>query len=365
MTGHRDGVADPRAATEGRPEQSISSPFFGVTAAGLAIREVVAWSTEAERLGFDLLAFVDSPALWHEMFCQVTLAAAATTRIRLATAVTNIVTRNIGVVAAAAATVDELAPGRFQLGLGVGDSGVLNLGERPASIADLERGVAALRRLTAGRDARHGGVLVRNRWAHRGVPILLAGSGPRMLALAGRVADGVIVGGGFSPVTVADGQRCIDRGQSARESDLSSGGIEVWYQTRYAVADTRDEAIRAVRPVVAAAGHHVFGNNPLAQVPDDLQPAISQFIARYDSAHHGAPGDSPNVVLMDELGLTDHFVDRFAVAGTPDECARRIRDLVAGGVTRFIMATANDVTRNMQRWGAEVMPLLSDLTAMS
>ncbi|GGM24881.1 hypothetical protein GCM10010129_81740 [Streptomyces fumigatiscleroticus] len=78
----------------------------------------------AEELGFDSAWFPDSQLLWRDVFTTLTAAALGTERIGLGTAVTHLVTRHPAVVASAARSVAELAPGRFTLGRGVGDSSV-------------------------------------------------------------------------------------------------------------------------------------------------------------------------------------------------------------------------------------------------
>src|SRR5215469_10468651 len=88
---------------------------------------------EAEMLGFDEVWFPDSQLLWRDVFCVLTAAATATGRIVLGSAVTNIVTRHPTVIASAARTVAELAPGRFKLGLGVGNSSLAPIGLRPST----------------------------------------------------------------------------------------------------------------------------------------------------------------------------------------------------------------------------------------
>jgi hypothetical protein len=83
---------------------------------------VAATAAHAEAAGFDSVWVPDSQLLWRDTFVALAFAAASTTRIALATGVTNLVTRHVTVVASAARTVQELAPGRFTLALGAGRS---------------------------------------------------------------------------------------------------------------------------------------------------------------------------------------------------------------------------------------------------
>ena len=74
-------------------------------------------AARAEELGFDQVWFPDSQLLWRDVFSVLSVTALRTERIGLGTAVTNVATRHPSVVASAARTVAELAPGRFTLGL--------------------------------------------------------------------------------------------------------------------------------------------------------------------------------------------------------------------------------------------------------
>lgn len=330
---------------------------FGVIGGAVTIQEVASFATQAEDLGFALLGVGDSPALWHDTFCLLTLAAAHTTTIRLASTVTNPVTRNLGVLASAAGTVDQLSGGRLTLGIAVGDSGVLNVGERPSSVDDLEDAVLAVRTLLGGSTARHRGRAIGNRWATSAAPIILAAAGPRTLELAGRVADGVIVSTGFVPELMEETERHLARGLAAGTARPDGRAFETWHQYRYVVADDRAHAVREMRTVAAAVGHHALsGDLDAKRVPPHLHAAMRELGARYDPAFHCAPGDSPNAVLIDELGLTDYLIDRFTICGTPDDCIERVLSLNRAGVTKFLMATTVDPVGNMIRWGREVVP---------
>lgn len=102
----------------------------------------------AEELGFDQVRFPDSQLLWRDVFTTLTAAAFATEWIGLGTAVTNLATRHPSVVASAARGVAERAPGRFTLGLGVGNSSVAPVGLRQTGSAEL----SMLRALLDGRE---------------------------------------------------------------------------------------------------------------------------------------------------------------------------------------------------------------------
>src|SRR3712207_3265820 len=86
------------------------------------VPEIAAAVRRAEELGFDEVWLPDSQLLWRDVFPVAAAALERTGRMMVGTAVTNVVTRHPAVVASAARTVAEIAPGRFMLGVGVGNS---------------------------------------------------------------------------------------------------------------------------------------------------------------------------------------------------------------------------------------------------
>ncbi|MEV8544762.1 LLM class flavin-dependent oxidoreductase [Streptomyces sp. NPDC051572] len=112
--------------------------------------------------------------------------------------------RHPSVVASAARSVAELAPGRFTFGLGVGSSSFAPIGLRQTGSAQLCEGLGMLLALLHGRERDfEGKVRSRLRDPHPSVPLHLAASGPRNLCLAGEIADGVILLSGVPPRTLA------------------------------------------------------------------------------------------------------------------------------------------------------------------
>src|SRR3954452_17782461 len=96
-----------------------------------------------DRLGYDGLWLTDSSLHSRNCWSYLTLAARASSRLTLGTAVTHPITRHPAVTAAAAGTIAEISGGRFVLGIGAGDRPLLSLGRRPARLAELEASIAA------------------------------------------------------------------------------------------------------------------------------------------------------------------------------------------------------------------------------
>jgi 5,10-methylenetetrahydromethanopterin reductase len=208
------------------------------------VPEIAALAADAERAGFDEVWFPDSQLLWRDVFAVATAAAAATSRITLGTAVTNVVTRHPAVLASAARTVAEVAPGRFLLGVGVGDSAVGPVGLRASTGAELRERLGTVRDLLAGRSVDFGGATSRLRDPVE-VPIHIAASGPRNLRLAGELADGAILLSGVAPGPLAAATARVQEGAAGR------GSFRMTVSAFCRVTDDVPRAARELKPICA------------------------------------------------------------------------------------------------------------------
>jgi 5,10-methylenetetrahydromethanopterin reductase len=308
---------------------------------------------EAENTGFEWVGVADSQSVFHEMYVALTLAALHTSRVRLGPLVTNPLTRHLVVTASAMASIDELSKGRAVLGIGSGDSAIYTLGAPPATVAGLEDSIETLGRLTSGEAVKREARTWQVHRTSRRVPIYLAAEGPRTLELAGRVADGVIVGLGLTPEVIELSLAAIERG--ARAAGRRLADLDVWWFAKTNVADSRAAAVDPIKMALAASANHAFRFTLEGKgIPPALHEAIQGLQRDYNAHHHEIAG-AGNAVLTDRWGLTEFLVDRFAIAGTPDECIAQIRRAMAAGARQFITTSfVPDPRAFMRRWAGEV-----------
>src|SRR6266542_7171794 len=142
---------------------------------------VIEAARTAERLGFDCFWVTDSHLIGREVLAMLGALAVSTERIALGPGVSHLAGRHPSVIASAMATLDELAPGRIRLGIGVGDSGPLNLGVPRTSVSDLETAIVAIRDLMQGREVAGYERPLKLSFGstERRVPIFVASSGER------------------------------------------------------------------------------------------------------------------------------------------------------------------------------------------
>lgn len=169
-------------------------------------RDLVDYALLAESLGYARVWVYDSPALYEDVWIALGAIAENTDEIGFGPAVIVPSLRHVLVTAAAIATLEAQAPGRLAVAIGTGFTGRRALGQKPLSIAVLERYVRELRGLLAGETVRVDGAKVAllqsdGFGAPRPIrtPILVAANGPKGLAVARDLGDGVMCVGRPQP----------------------------------------------------------------------------------------------------------------------------------------------------------------------
>lgn len=284
---------------------------------------IVEVAREAEALGYSHVWMGDSQAIWREVYVNLGAAAMATQRIVLGTGVTNPVTRHISVTASALATLGELTGGRVALGIGAGDSAVETVGNRPSRLAALETAIRALRQLLAGDEVDLGQGTMRLDWvANQRVPIIIGASGPRLLRLAGKVADGAIILVGTAPEYLQGAFDCIRQGAEAAGRDLEAEGFKTICWTPCSIDADGDAARAHVKSHVARVLKRPL---PFTLSAED-QAVVTKIYEHYEYYQHMVVGADHSDLVPDRL------VPKFAIAGTVSECREQVKQLATSGV---------------------------------
>lgn len=287
------------------------------------LSRMVELAKRAEALGFSHVWIGDSHLIWREAYVNLAAAALSTKRVKLGTGVTNPITRHPSVIASAYATLEELSPGRFIVGIGLGDSSVETMGMKPARLADFERSVAEIRALLAGGEAELPTGKIHLKHPCRGkVPLYVAASGPKMLELAGRVADGVIVLVGIDDGAIRRARERIAAG--AKSAGRKEEEIDIVLWVPCAVSEELP-ARDAVKAHVARVLAHPL---PFELAPDE-ERVLEEIRRAYNYYQHMEQQASQARVIPDWL------VDKFAIAGTAKECRARVERLKASGVEQI------------------------------
>jgi 5,10-methylenetetrahydromethanopterin reductase len=276
-----------------------------------------------EELGYSHIWVGDSHLIWREAYVNMAAMALSTTRVKLGTGVTNPLTRHPSVVASAYATLEEYAPGRTIVGIGLGDSSVETMGMKPAKLSYFEKTMAQMRQLLDGREVQlETGKIHLLHPCKNKVPIYIAASGPKMLELSGRIADGIIVLVGVADEYIAHAKERIAAGAKAAGRKVEDVNLVLWVPC--AVSDTAP-AKDAVKAHVARVVAH-----PLPYVLDPTEQKVLEEIRKtYDYYHHMDQQANHAEVIPDWL------VDKFAIAGTVAECRAQIERIKKSGIQQI------------------------------
>lgn len=311
------------------------------------IDEIHQRARRAEELGYDGIFIGESHLSTIDSFQTLATCAMLTQRLLLGIAVTNMVFRHPTVLAGAAASLNEISKGRAILGLGTGDGPVYSQGRKATPIKEFEDGIRMIRDLVQGKAIRFPKGNVRIGFNLRPTPIFVSAEGPKGLQLAGRCADGVILGTGFDLRVLGWGRRKIHEGTieaGRKESDVAliAAGM-------LCVRDDGNEARRIVRNRIANRAHHNF-RFTLETVPPDELDGVKQFMAGFDVM-------KPMEDRIDPELVSDYLIHRFSIAGTPKECIERIEELRDAGVEHLMLTPARKVYHeSVETFATKVAP---------
>lgn len=308
---------------------------------------------QAEADGWDGQMFMDSQSLGADPYVIMGPWSAVTTRLRLATGVTNPLTRHSAVTACAAATLQAISGGRTVLGIGRGDSALAYLGYAPTALARFEQILEDLQTLLSGGDVSFGWNplegeaafleklslgdrpdAARLAWLPPDlpkVPLDVAATGPKVIAMATRLGERVT----FSVGAEARRLRwAIGLAEAARlESGITqrpSYGAQVVVVCHRDPCTMRDAATRLVAPL---ARFQVIQGTVAGPIePEDA--------ASYDAIARGYAMSKHSDFKSDKLvgdRFDFDFVRRFAIVGDADHCIERLVELAQAGVSRFVI----------------------------
>jgi 5,10-methylenetetrahydromethanopterin reductase len=318
------------------------------------VGSVAGYARQLENWGYDSIWCPDE-RFERSPYVVLALAAEATMRARLGVSVTNPYTRHPLITGSAVATLNELSGGRAVLGLGAGAS---TLFERhgmerahPPTVA-IREAVEMLRPFLEGKRVNQMGRTHRLTGADidfesRPVPIYIAARGPRLLQLAGEVADGVIVGSLTSEEGLNYALENVELGLERSGREVDELDIVLWAYT--AISDDGSTARERVRNLVASSMWSSRGI--LGRLGVDREEWGSLEEEMREGLRRGLP---PNLVYASAAArLSDALIDAWSLAGDVGSVARRVRTAFRAGVDQIaILAMGESRAERMETQGA-------------
>lgn len=306
---------------------------------GLPIPEVAGFIRRCEDAGFHGVGVHDHHHSGRDVYVTLAQAASQTERLRLYPATSNTVTRHPLVLAALANSLHEVAPGRTFLTLAPGYLSVESVGRGLTPVGRLREDVLAVRRLLAGEEMPVGEdqAMRLNNHPHPPPPVLLTASGPRLLELAGEVADGAMMLVGLHPRAVSAAREHLHRGAEKAGRDPAQ--------------------LKEILIVPIAVGER----SEVRQWPRrwfrEGQPWM-EYPSRSNLRWLGEAGiDLPEGTDPSSIPekLADHICEAFGLFGPAERCAERlVRAHEESGVEHVFLFPAHDAKTGYELPHAEV-----------
>ena len=315
----------------------------------------------SEKHGFEYAWTYDSHILWQESYATLPIVADHTERIKLGHFVTNPGIRDATVTASWYATMQDLSNGRMVMGIGRGDSSRRVVGLKPVRVAEFEARCAMLKELMNGRKVAWNEKELELTWVRDELPDIemwIAGYGPRALAVAGRVGDGVII-------QLADPQIIqwiMDTArQSAQEAGRDPSALKCIVGAPSKVTDDLPKAREEVRWFPAMVSNHVMDLIEKYGFDSEIPEALTEYVkARkfYDYKDHSRVGAAHGEFVTDEI------CDRFTVIGNVAQCIEKLRELESVGVDQFnIYLMTHGQEETLEAYGDEIIPEFAKVAA--
>jgi 5,10-methylenetetrahydromethanopterin reductase len=303
---------------------------------GRALPEVADVIVRAEDAGFDGVGVHDHPHSGRDVYMALALAAARTRRIVLYPATSSPAVRHPVLLASAAHSLEEIAPGRARLTIAPGFLAARSVGRPRSTIAAMREAIAQIRGLIGGERQEFGPSATKLRnVAPRRTPVFLLAAGPRMTELAGEEADGAMLFVGLHRDAVAAARRHLAIG--AARAGRSLDGFPVIFIVTLGLAPTVAEGSEWVR-------RWFEPGRPLLTYPS------ASNLHWLREAGFDLREDLDPASMADEMTL--QIADAFGCFGPPEHCAERLlRAREEAGVEHVFFFPAHDLE------GGYAMPL--------
>ncbi len=293
--------------------------------------KIMYYAIHAERGGFGNLWITDHFNN-RNVYVALTAAAIYTNKITFGPGVTNPYMVNPVFTAQAVATLNELAPGRVVLGMGAGDKTTLDsVGvEMEKPLIAVQEAIDIIRKITSGETVAYQGKVFKTAGAKflfkpRGrVPVYVGAQGPKMLALAGKIGDGVLINA-CHPKDVEYAVSCVKEGVKAGHKKFNE--IDVAAYTSFSVHEDIKKANKAAVPVVSFI---VAGSPPQILERHGIDIKKAEEIKEALKANDWGRAFG---------GVTPEMIGAFSVCGTPDMCIERIAELLKSGISQFVVGS--------------------------
>jgi 5,10-methylenetetrahydromethanopterin reductase len=338
------------------------------------------WAKRAEKLGFHAAWFYDTQLLNPDVFMCMTLAAHETSRIRLGTGVLVPTNRIEPVAANAFATLNKLAPGRIDFGVGTGFTARRTMGLGAVSLSSTRRYVERVRKLLKGETVE---------WDFEGrdqkirflnpdlglinveddIPLWISAFGPKSKQLTAELKAGWLNFGGHAAAESLDEMRTC---WQAAGNDVATLDANLFFLGAVLSGDSSKDDAKLMAeggPSTAVMFHNLADETGAMGGRNLQQGPLSNLVGEYMKIHEKyEPADARYLtnhrghlmfVRPEETHITPELVKSTTMSGTHEELVQRMRDLKSAGYTQVTVQLVHGHENAIEEW-AEVFKSVQD-----
>ncbi len=302
---------------------------FGIGFTPRDFTEAVKEAKLAESVGFKCIWGWEEPSS-KNVFMLLTLIAKNTKKVKLGPGALFPQTRHPNVIASSIFTLNEISKGRALIGIGAGGSKAFlaRLGipmKKPITL--IRETIEVIRKLATGEKIDYNGKMIKISdmqipWAaKKPFPIFVAGNGPKMLQLAGAVADGVLMAHMPAEYTSYAKTKILE---GAKTTNRNPEKIVIGSQPSICVvAKDYESAFNQAKK------YYYFAAALALRFPFILE------MAKFSKDEISILRDPQGRVVPDEV--RQKSLSKFAIVGTIEDCVRRLKEYERAGVQHLAL----------------------------
>lgn len=320
---------------------NLALTFYSVLK--MPISDIISCAVDAEKAGFSHISVAES--FYRDAAVLGTAIATNTTKIKFGSSIFPIPTRTPFQIAMATATLSEISCNRVGfIGLGVGYRSRIEkyFGIKIENSLDrMKEYVTVLKGLLSGEDYTYRGEFFSfenfpKLTSHRmNTPILFGSSGPKMIELAGQIADGLVLNSIGMPDYFKEAISIFQ--ESVKRSNRKKRKFEIAASVIYSVDDKYEKAIKSAKPDVL-----------FYVLYPELNPVIEKtpYVERIKKIRkeHSA-GNYKQALSL----ISDEMMEDLTIAGTPKECRKKLQKIYGYGITMPIIRVSVQTFKENQR----------------
>ena len=317
---------------------------------------------EIENLGYEQI-WVSNEKFYWDMNSVATVVAQNTHKVKIGTFVSDPFSVHPALTAMFIGTLDKISGGRAILGLGAGGTGFPVMGiKRTKPAQAIKEAVTVIRGLLHGETVDLQGQVIQCNRGHLHVtprpdiPIIVATRGNQVLRVGGEVGDGVMISTYAKPTGIQYALSEIAKGAEGAHRKLED--LTIISRVDVCISENRREAIDAVKSMLGISLWTSYPDRTFVhcvglEVPDELE----QVIAKRDY----------NLMALNTHLIPDEFVEKFCWAGTAEEVAKKVTEVVRMGINQITFLphppAGGTVHETIRAFVQVVMPLVSEMVA--